>query len=99
MSYEGYDQLLCKNGHYTEIDAMEVLYGEGYGVCSTCNQEFVWINCVDCTNSDGEEYRIELKVDKEAVTETCDKCHAVKVIEPVRWIIPKDEGRSFSPNS
>lgn len=54
MSYEGYVQCLCKNGHYFEederYDFAEVR--SEYGICGICNSEIIWTNHVDDTNCD-----------------------------------------------
>lgn len=46
MSYEGYQQLLCKNGHLMNIDA----YENAPFRCPDCNEPIVWWNGVDETN-------------------------------------------------
>lgn len=54
MSYEGYEQLICENGHYWEEDALQMF--EEYGVCRICQGKVAWSNSVDQTNgpSQGE---------------------------------------------
>jgi len=46
MSYEGYVELLCKNGHYWTEDA----YDCTEGVCHKCGEHFTWHHLVDETN-------------------------------------------------
>lgn len=56
MSYEGYDQLLCENGHYST----EHPYHYGIQYCAICGAQIVWQFCVDQTNGcehDEEEHR------------------------------------------
>jgi hypothetical protein len=48
MSYEGYSQCICSNGHYFEHDA----YCDGF--CPYCGLGSSWDNSVDQTN--GEAY-------------------------------------------
>ena len=50
MSYEGFEQFLCKNGHYYTVDA----YGDKPKECYTCGAKFVWWNAVDQTNGSYE---------------------------------------------
>jgi hypothetical protein len=59
MSYEGFDQVLCKNGHYHEIDSHEFKFyskdnnDDAWGdlfVCE-CGELAVWWNSVDQTNA------------------------------------------------
>lgn len=46
MSYEGYSQCICFNGHYSEMD----VYAERED-CE-CGASFAWTNSVDSTNGD-----------------------------------------------
>lgn len=49
MSYEGYVQAICTNGHYSSFAET---YGRKYPTCPTCKAEFGWTNPVDDTNCD-----------------------------------------------
>jgi predicted RNA-binding Zn-ribbon protein involved in translation (DUF1610 family) len=75
MSYEGYTQYLCKDGHYWTIDCY---YDDGPQKCPTCGEEAVWGNMVDETNGqyeDGERIDgyVDLVQDKYQET-TCPLC-------------------------
>ena len=72
MSYEGYSQLLCKNGHLWHLDCYEVDSKLEDNKCPTCGEQAVFEHMVDTTNDMGEP--IELEIDKE---EICDKCKSV----------------------
>ena len=48
MSYEGYEQVICINGHAWNIDAYESSYG--LGDCPYCKSRPIWHNSVDETN-------------------------------------------------
>lgn len=50
MSYEGYNEWLCRNGHYNTSDA----YQDDPKCCRHCKEPLVWSHSVDCTN--GELY-------------------------------------------
>ena len=50
MSYEGFDQFICENGHYYTIDASMILYGDDNDNCPICKAKAAWYNCVDTTN-------------------------------------------------
>lgn len=56
MSYEGYVQVLCANGHYSTYDCWDDPFGLGYGeetvnpICNVCGAKLVWRNGVDITN-------------------------------------------------
>lgn len=61
MSYEGYVQKICGNGHYFRVDAYDDCSGPwadgekpGADNCPVCGKEAVWRNSVDETN--GENY-------------------------------------------
>lgn len=113
MSYEGYEQLLCENGHQDSIDAMEVMYGDHDQEkwrCEDCGGKLAWFNCVDQTNGSfitdretGEEVRIdgyvELEVDKPAVTETCEHCGHTRIVEEETYKIPEDQGHRVNHES
>ena len=47
MSYIGYEQCICKSGHYWERDALDATYDDPPCYCGA---EVAWYNCVDCTN-------------------------------------------------
>ena len=54
MSYEGYEQVLCENGHYFVYDCyMWDWFGEGESDdwhCPFCEAALAWSNSVDTTN-------------------------------------------------
>lgn len=90
MSYEGYEDRLCKNGHHWQKD----VHG-GHNVCPHCRKKAVWANSVDQTNCEdvglitpkGWE---SLLIQPEK-TETCGHCNHTKTIEPARYRIPSEE--------
>ena len=60
MSYEGYWQVLCENGHQDSFDCFVKNFQDlKDGACSKCGEKFVWVNSVDLTNGsyddDGKE--------------------------------------------
>lgn len=100
MSFEGYYQFMCPNGHSWEEDVYSTT-----GQCYICKQMACWNNTVDTTNgsfeinSDGFEttVRIDGYVDLEVLTEaelhtcTCGHRHTVK---PTSYKLPpKNVGR------
>lgn len=50
MSYEGYEQYLCKKGHYWTLDAQETIWCDCKQKCPICGEEEVWSNMVNVTN-------------------------------------------------
>lgn len=53
MSYEGYTEYLCAEGHRWQIDAMEEAMQEDCGLgplCPRCRKPSIWSHCVDETN-------------------------------------------------
>lgn len=79
MSYEGYEQLMCKNGHAWSQDA-SYNYDDTFGQqCAICSSPAIWWNAVDTTNGSynidcyGNEIRIDGYVKFEVLTkaETC----------------------------
>lgn len=87
MSYEGYVQCLCKNGHLYTVDAWEE-----DDVCPSCKAPRAWSNGVDQTNGD-EDGHIDMKhfLVKEAVVETCNMGHGHITSEAVYRVPSKDE--------
>ncbi len=104
MSYEGYSQFLCKNGHYWEKDCNElpIYYGEGELVkqkCPKCGEEEVFENMVDVTNGnfDDDGNRIDGYIDLKVKSETSGKCSACgeKHICETIYEIPKKEDKKM----
>jgi len=61
MSYEGYVQYVCVNGHYECRDCYDILKK-----CSTCKERFVLKNDVDQTNDNGWRDHTEIELALEA---------------------------------
>ena len=51
MSFEGYYQLICRNGHYMCYDVYDCPENTR---CDICNAEIVWKHIVDLTNGSYE---------------------------------------------
>ena len=70
MSYEGYSQFWCKNGHYWTVDC-NLLYGEENQRCPICNEEEVKENMVNVTNGsfDDDGTRIDNFIEPEIIKE------------------------------
>jgi hypothetical protein len=94
MSYEGYEQHLCENGHYYTRDA-DYSYGEP-SPCPYCNAKCAWINCVDQTNgpSQGLIDMKNLLVTPEVV-ETCNLGHKHITKQAIYRIPSKEEKKSL----
>ena len=74
MSYEGYSQFLCKNGHAWTADCMRT---DMETKCPACGEFKVWENIVNVTNGsfEGNE-RIDGYVELEILEEkVCSECH------------------------
>ena len=77
MSYEGYRQVLCKNGHYHTYDCYEWNYG-GFGgaeegwQCPICGEGMAWDHSVDLTNGSYCSCLRESSLDEEEGCEYCD---------------------------
>ena len=91
MSYEGYDQVLCENGHYHTYDCWEFWTSEGW-VCPNCGAKAVWSNMVDVTNGSWDEETHE-RIDGFVELQLLDECkcgHCGSILE-VRYKIPTEE--------
>lgn len=93
MSYEGYEVLLCVNGHMYHEDAYS--FSTLGWACPTCDGGLAWWCSVDQTNDSG--IRPKMVKWKEAVTETCPCCGHVKRIEPERYCLPTNYGHRGHP--
>ena len=91
MSYEGFEQHICANGHYYTT------YASGYYCdtpnCPECNAQSAFCNSVDQTNgpSQGElmypQDFAHLLV-RDAVWDTCPHCQHTKLISAAVYRIP-----------
>jgi hypothetical protein len=84
MSFEGYYQKLCTNGHLVECD----VYSFDEDNCQVCKAEWVWENVVDCTNESGVG-RVELEIATPAKYKTtCEACGAQQLVAEETYKIP-----------
>lgn len=99
MSYEGYTQVLCANGHLSHFDALDESWARvtSYGFeqpdaepCAICGAQFVFHHQVDQTNDEGTPMTFE--VQEPAVYETCDKGH-LHLVSAAKYKIPSKELR------
>ena len=89
MSYQGYTEYLCEDGHYWTQDAFDDPVVSC--VVSGCPRPVAWTHEVDQTNGTdpNEPWSLptELEVDEPMQTETCNLGH-VHVVRPPRYKIP-----------
>lgn len=94
MSYEGYEQHICENGHYFTCDAL-FMFDTRETTCPHCQSKSAWVNAVDETNADGvgyipEETLKEKFLIKEAEYKTCN-LNCEHLISPAVFRIPTKE--------
>ena len=89
MSWEGYYQLICKNGHYWTEDAGWKDYEDC--ICPMCKSKPTWHNTVDITNGSFEgKRRIDgYKHLKPYKTTQCPTC---KTTLEALYKIPRKKG-------
>ncbi len=104
MSYTGYEEYICLNGHYWTKDAY-CCYGEDHfnqSKCPICGAAIAWYNVVNTTNGSyeinpdtGEEEcidgSVELEVDVPATICTCP-CGHKHVTNEATFKIPIGKG-------
>jgi hypothetical protein len=105
MSYEGYTQVLCKNGHSFDYDVWDSenptsSYWDDSDICKTwrcriCGKPLAWWNSVDETNCDAAGF-VELEIDTPEETCVCDKCGVSHTSKIETYKIPKSEGHLMS---
>jgi len=93
MSFEGYYQILCENGHHRSEDVY-MMPDEDKWRCDICGAKLVWTNTVDLTNGTWgpNEERIdgyiELEVKDPERMCVCEKCGNEHVSEAATYHIP-----------
>lgn len=92
MSFEGYYQRLCKNGHLSCEDVY-MSDNENYWRCSNCKEPLAWWNLVDQTN-EPDEGKIELE-EKEPATACQCHCGHIHVAVAKTYRIPDNVGHPF----
>jgi len=96
MSFEGYYQVLCKNGHSYTLD----IYGDDIecSKCPICDECNTWWNIVNTTNGslDDQGEQIDGYVELEILTEakecTCSCCDNIHTSKFATYKIPKGIG-------
>lgn len=83
MSFEGYYQLLCANGHLRGIDCYEY---RGYGRSCTCGARFVYEHLIDETNCDGPPRDFDVATPAETARCSMGFDH---VTREVTYVIPE----------
>ena len=96
MSYIGYEQYLCANGHLRVIDCCA---DNGGRPCEICGAEMVWRNSVDQTNGSFDDDGVtridgyvELEVLEDPPACICSTCGSLHHMGVRRYKIPKDSG-------
>jgi hypothetical protein len=90
MSFEGYYEHLCPQGHYEICNC----YEGPLGVCSRCEVPFAEVNLVDTTNGDtGGNWVLEM----ETPAESCPLCGSNNIparykLHPKRRPDPNEKG-------
>lgn len=104
MSFEGYYQVICANGHA----ATRELYGleSRESECTFCNAKIKWYNLVDQTNgcfSDDGKTRIDGKVQLRrkmpAKIKKCRSCGHKEVVKFETYQIPRTKGHMIHEQS
>lgn len=91
MSYEGYEQWLCGQGHLTIYDCYESPERLNWK-CPVCQSGVALVDCVDQTNDSGNPMKFEVFIPAEICH--CEKCGNQHVIEPTRYVVPEKRKRS-----
>lgn len=92
MSYEGYNQILCKKGH---LSAQDAFFSESDFKCR-CGEKIAWYNPVDETNCESYGLISQRELNKFLLTEeqqcSCKHCgHKHTAVEATYRIPTKEE--------
>lgn len=94
MSYEGYEVWLCSVGHRHYFDCYNSPHSSTWKCdVEDCESPLVWRDCVDETNCDGEERKLE--IDKEATYKTCECCGNKERLTQETFKIPAGEAVQY----
>lgn len=97
MSFEGYYQVICQNGHLFNVDALLAEATEELA-CPDCTAKVAWWNLVDVTNGsfddDGKRIdgAVEIEIDKEAPSCKCPTCGHEHMVGATTYHIPEKHG-------
>lgn len=92
MSFEGYYQVLCENGHYEEVDCYD--FDTSMWQCPECGGHSIYQHLIDQTNGDGDEQRVEFEIEAKEILEVCPTCGMERVVEPIRFKLPEEKGEA-----
>lgn len=86
MSYEGYSEHICTEGHYYTRDAY------AFNETCHCGAESAWENMVDQTNDNGYSF-VDFGLREKTATKmkTCECCGHTKQIEQATYHIPTEQ--------
>ena len=98
MSFEGYHQILCKQGHYEILDVYHMDMEDWR--CSACAHSAKWWNMVDVTNGsyDDDGTRIDGFVYLEELAVfpcKCTTCGMIHCTSPTTYKVP-EKGRGHT---
>lgn len=96
MSFEGYYQIICENGHYHTPDCYYYYHDEeGMVACSStgCKGKIIWSNLVDVTNGSFNEDGTRMDGHVEPGVKYRKLCPCCNSILDIRYEPPKDGGR------
>jgi hypothetical protein len=95
MSYEGYSEAICKNGHRYQFGDYNESDEEDNKLCPHCGAGIAFENMVDCTNVNDEgkfsEEGWKSLLISDEVKRTCDMGHEHIVNSAVYRIPPSSE--------
>jgi len=95
MSFEGYYQILCKNGHQATEDCY--MFESLEWQCSVCGKKAVWRNLVDLTNGSWDDNGdkidgyIELEIKEQPPECKCPTCGQKHESGPTIYKIPTEQ--------
>jgi len=89
MSFEGYYQILCKEGHEGNEDVCDMNFSRWF--CDYCGAGIGWSKLIDQTNEDGSFDCVELEQLTNYKKCTCSCGYVHSIGPPLTYKIPSSD--------
>ncbi|KKL97011.1 hypothetical protein LCGC14_1838720 [marine sediment metagenome] len=91
MSYEGYERVLCRNGHLDEDDCYDANFTRDEWRCAVCGEPRCWWEQVDQTNDAGTQTHLVVHEQHQCCCAVCGDHHQSKAVQYCIPLEPEPE--------